>query len=74
MQKKKQKQKKTKKKPPLCFQWHVQKTALRDTFFIFHFIDGKTVMRNLFINRTGWNTHKNNAVGRDLSLWYLFHK
>ena len=43
------------------------KTAMRDVIFIFHFINRKTTMRNLFIKRNGGNTHKNNAIGRDLS-------
>ena len=36
-------------------------------FFIFHFIDRKTVTQNLFIERSGRNSHKNNAAGKGLS-------
>ena len=34
------------------------KTAMRDAVFIFNFIDLKTAMHNVFINRTGKYTHK----------------
>ena len=34
-------------------------------FFIFHLIDRKSAMRNLFINRTARDTHKNNVTGRE---------
>ena len=42
------------------------KTVFQDAFFIFHFIDRKTAMHNFFfINKTGRNTHKNNAIDRN---------
>ena len=44
------------------------KTAMGNAFFFFffflNFINIKTAMRNLFINRTRRYTHTNNDIGR----------
>ena len=40
-------------------------------FLIFNFTDLKTVMRNLFINRTGRYTHRDNYIGRGRILFHI---
>ena len=39
--------------------------------FFFHFMDRKTTMQKLFINRREKETNKNNAKGRVYPFWYL---
>ena len=58
------------------------KTVMRDAAFNFNFINIKTAMRNLFINRTRSYTHTNNEIGTghihfhfykseiDLHIWF----
>ena len=49
------------------------KTGMRDAFcFISNFIDLKTAMCNLFINRTGGYTHTNNYIGRGRILFDIY--
>ena len=48
------------------------KTAMHDAIFIFYFIDLKAVIPNLFINKTGRYTHRNNYIGRDCILYDIY--
>ena len=47
------------------------KTAMHDVVFTFNFINRKTAMRNLFINRTGRYTHTNNHIDRGPTLFVI---
>ena len=39
----------------------------------FYFIDKKTAMHNLLINRTERNTHKNNTIGRGPTIFVIYY-
>ena len=52
------------------------KTAMREAgfFYIYNFINLKTAMRNLCINRTGRYTHTNNNIGSGHILFDISQK
>ena len=50
----------------------VHPTAMRDAVFIIFLINIETVMRNLFINRTGRFTHTNNDIVLEVISFLIF--